>query len=788
MTPINGQFVSGGQCVSALNESVLLFPFKRLDSGQSKYYNMRPKSFALGPLPWFPSDPCILSVSDSNPVGTATSLLSWTDGSTYREMGSFDSSFNYGTDACLPPSGKCFDSSSLACYAPARLTYRCYATLATNSSLSATSPAGTPATARTARRLLQDQTDELDTTAATTTAAPAATSSAAQAAVTSAQSTAPPSTTAATDSRASSSVDIICSDHPVSGTSAGGQVSDVALTIASNDLIASKGGVLATLSFRTSSGLPAGGSITLSYPTNFFSTDVVPTFVRSSVQGLVVSISGMSPRLVATTSGVAIGASDLMSITFGNFKMGPNPSQGTTGVRVSTSADTTPSVCVPSGSISAFSQVSNVSLIIDDKVRVAGAAGVSVTLSFVPTITIPPGGSVTLTYPSGFFASGITPYVNGAGSSSVLGFGAVYTPTQNSSVVFYTSGASINASSIFTITIRGLVIGGAIVNSSDSIMVSTSSDQANSVPVASGTIAPGAPAVNPDFVSMLEGTWSGVCSQFAAVISSSPADVFRSQVGLQCIPVVHRYNYTIVYANTSSNAPVVVYTRDAGYTEFLGTKYSTVSETGRRVLAAASNQFVLTLDGVNGASRCASVAISRSSMNTMLEYGSGTLGLSSSHQSCMPETLSVPQMACADKASYSYVCSLQRQLQAPFALPDNSPPVAAPSPYTNPYSFPTESPDSRFLPVLLSRAARAAVWAGGAQSLFVGGNFLRAGSSPYTNHIAQVILFICFFVSCFILLLILCRLCAHLMFCEAVFLTCCLSVDGRGILALGFWS
>jgi hypothetical protein len=534
--------------------------------------------------------------------------------------------------------------------------------------------------------------------------------------------------------------------------------------------------------------LPAGGSITLSYPTNFFSTDVVPTFVGSSVSGLVVSISGMSPHIVATTSGVAIGASVDTSITFGNFKMGPNITQGTTGVKVSTSADTTPSECVPSGSISAFSQVSNVSLIIDDKVRVAGTAGVSATLSFVPTITIPPGGSVTLTYPSGFFASGIMPYVNGAGSSSVLGFGAVYTPTRNTSVVFYTSGASINASSKFSITISGLVIGGAIVNSSDSIMVSTSSDQADSVPVASGTIAPGAPAVNPDFVSMLEGTWSGVCSQFAAVISSSPADVFRSQVGLQCIPVVHRYNYTIVYANTSSNAPVVVYTRDAGYTEFLGTKYSTVSENGRRVLAAASNQFVLTLDGVNGASRCASVAISRASMNTMLEYGSGTLGLSSSHQSCLPETLSAPQMACADKASYSYVCSLQRQLQAPFALTDNSPPVAAPSPYTYPYSFPTESPDSRFLPVLLSRAARAAVWAGGAQGLFVGGNFLRAGSSPYTNHIAQVIIFFCFFVSCFILLLIFCRFCAHLLFCDSVFLTCCLSVDGRGILALGFWS
>ncbi len=359
-----------------------------------------------------------------------------------------------------------------------------------------------------------------------------------------------------------------------------------------------------------------------------------------------------------------------------------------------------------------------------------------------------------MTYPSGFFVAGIIPHVNGAGSSTVPGLGAFYSATQNNSLVFFTSGAFINASSNFSITISGLVIGAARVNSSDSIMVSTSVDPANSQPAASGAISPGAPAINPQLASMLEGTWSGVCSQFAAVVSSSPADVFRSQVGLQCIPVVHRYNYTVIYANTSSDSPVVVYTRGAGYTEYVGTKYSTVAESGRRILAAAGNQFVLTLDSV-GNSRCASVSLTAFSVNSMLEYGSGTLGLSSVHQSCLPETISAPEMSCTDKASYSYVCSLQRQLPAPYTLPDQSPPAAAPSPYTNPTSFPTESPDSRFLPVLLSRAARAAVWAGGANGLFVGGNFLRAGASPYTNHIAQVVILrlnisVAEFVFCFV--------------------------------------
>jgi hypothetical protein len=529
------------------------------------------------------------------------------------------------------------------------------------------------------------------------------------------------------------------------------QVRSVSLTIDKKYRVASRSGVLVTLSFTTASSIPAGGSITLSYPSNFFATDITPIFNTSNVVGLAASITSMSPYVVATTSNVAIGASFATTIVFGNFKMGPNPSEfSPTGVKVSTSADTTPSECVPSGIIGIYSQVSNVSFYIDDKFRVAGMAGVSATLSFIPSTLIPPGGSITLTYPSGFFVSGIIPNVNGAGSSSVPGLGAVYSATQNNTLVVITSGAFINELSNFSITISGLIMGAARVNSSDSIMVSTSVDQRNSEPVACGIVSPGAPAVNPQFASMLEGTWTGVCSQFAAVVSSSPADVFRSQVGLQCIPVVHRYNYTVVYANTSSNSPVVVFTRGAGYTEYVGTKYSTVAETGRRTLAAAANQFVLTVNSIDSLSRCSSVAISNFSPNSMLEYGSGTLGLSSVHQSCLPETLSAPQMSCTDKSSYSYVCSLQRQLPAPFSLPDNSPPVATPSPYTNPTSFPTESPDSRFLPVLLSRAARAAVWAGGAQGLFVGGNFLRAGASSYTNHIAQVFMLLHIYVQPFI--------------------------------------
>jgi hypothetical protein len=339
----------------------------------------------------------------------------------------------------------------------------------------------------------------------------------------------------------------------------------VSLSIASADRVAARSGVSVTLSFTTVSQLPVGGRITFSYPCNFFATDVAPAFASSNVAGLVVTITSMSSYAIASTGGVVIGPSVAATIVFNNFKMGPSANQGSvTGVQVSTSADTTASDGVPSGIIGSFTQVNNVSLAIAEKDRVSGTAGVSVTLSFVPTAAIPPGGSITLTYPSGFFVSGIIPNVNGAGSSSVLGLGAVYSASGHTLLVLTTSGAFISASSTFSITISGLVIGVARVNSSDSIMVSTSVDQANSTAAACGVIAPGAPAIDPKFASILEGSWSGVCSQFAAVVSSSPANVFRSQVGLQCIPVVHRYNYTIVYANTTSSSPVAVYTRGAG--------------------------------------------------------------------------------------------------------------------------------------------------------------------------------------------------------------------------------
>jgi hypothetical protein len=95
-----------------------------------------------------------------------------------------------------------------------------------------------------------------------------------------------------------------------------------------------------------------------------------------------------------------------------------------------------------------------------------------------------------------------------------------------------------------------------------------------------------------------------------------------------------------------------------------GTGYSNVASTGCHNLAEAANALVLNLEGVSGESRCAQVVTSSPAVNVMLEYGSGTLGLSSVDQSCLPAPHSAPQMACTDAASVntSALCSGSNRL------------------------------------------------------------------------------------------------------------------------------
>jgi len=90
--------------------------------------------------------------------------------------------------------------------------------------------------------------------------------------------------------------------------------------------------------------------------------------------------------------------------------------------------------------------------------RKAGKTSVPLTLGFTPANPVPPGGTITLTYPSGFFAASITPSVE-AGSSSVAGLTGTCSATTNSSVVITTAGAVIPPSA-FVVTMTGFKMGG----------------------------------------------------------------------------------------------------------------------------------------------------------------------------------------------------------------------------------------------------------------------------------------------------------------------------------------
>jgi len=151
------------------------------------------------------------------------------------------------------------------------------------------------------------------------------------------------------------------------------------------------------------------------------------------------------------------------------------------GVVVQTSSDTVASTAVASGLISL--QVTSVTFSIASSDRVVRFSCVPVTLSFTAAVPIPNGGTITLTYPSGFFASSITPFVAG-GASSVAGLTATCGATSATSVVIYTSGATIGASA-FTVTIRGFTIGAPALNAVG-ILVQTSLHGAASIAVASG--------------------------------------------------------------------------------------------------------------------------------------------------------------------------------------------------------------------------------------------------------------------------------------------------------------
>lgn len=173
-------------------------------------------------------------------------------------------------------------------------------------------------------------------------------------------------------------------------------------------------------------------------------------------------------------------------------------------------------------------EVQSLSFAIDSSDRLASKTSVTATLDFTPTTPIPSGGTITLSYPSGFFASSVLPNVaigassitnlrawsglttassfvititlhfppgffssfstpaSELGASSVQGLSLAFSAMTSSSVVISTSGAAIVQALPFTVTIGGMALGNQTAGAD--IIVQTSSETCSSLPVSSGPI------------------------------------------------------------------------------------------------------------------------------------------------------------------------------------------------------------------------------------------------------------------------------------------------------------
>jgi hypothetical protein len=272
---------------------------------------------------------------------------------------------------------------------------------------------------------------------------------------------------------------------PVASGAIVGQVSAVSFGIHSSDRVAAKTLVALTIGFTPTTPVPIGGTITISYPANFFAVSVTPTIQpdSSSILGLAGSCAPTAQSsFVITTSGAAISASAFI-ITVGGLTMG-NITSGSNTVTVQTSADTSPSVAISSGIIG--DQVSSVSFSIASLDRMATKTAVPVTLGFTATTLLSIGGSITLSYPSSFFSTGVKPTL-ASGKSNIASLAGTCSFTTASNVIITISGAAIPASSAVTLTLAGFKMGAATYGAVG-VVVQTSSDVSESTAVASGAI------------------------------------------------------------------------------------------------------------------------------------------------------------------------------------------------------------------------------------------------------------------------------------------------------------
>jgi hypothetical protein len=314
---------------------------------------------------------------------------------------------------------------------------------------------------------------------------------------------------------------------------------DFVFFIASTDRKAKKMAVSSTLRFTPLNALPAGGTITLTYPDSFFAPSVTPVAPvgGSNVAGLTATCGATTATsVVITITGAAIPPSACI-ITVKGFTMG-GLTNGSSGVAVFTSADLLPSAAVHSGALGL--PISDVYFNISTIDRMLGKTSVPVTLGFTAANPIPAGGTITVTYPSGFFAPSITPTVT-AGSSSVAGLTGTCSATTATFVVITTAGAAIPALA-FVVTISGFPTSN-ISRQPGLVYVRTSSDALGSDGVSSGFIDRTLLTLTGHISPILSVAWSPDGSKIATASEEGTARIWSSSNGSTLLNLTGHSSY-----------------------------------------------------------------------------------------------------------------------------------------------------------------------------------------------------------------------------------------------------
>jgi hypothetical protein len=268
--------------------------------------------------------------------------------------------------------------------------------------------------------------------------------------------------------------------------SAIGAAAGVSFTIADGNRGAGRPSVKVTLAFTTVGAVSTSQSITLNYPSGFFSATPIPTFAAgdASVNTMTGSCTITSTQIVISPATTGIDANTAFTITLSGITMGAATAGVSNGITVATTGDSTASTGISSGAIVGIP--TSVTFTIANADRGARRTSVKVTLAFTTFAALPISGKITLNYPSGFFATTATPTFV-AGDASVATMTGTCGAPGATSIVITTGTAGIPAATAFTIILSGATLG-AQNNGSSTITVQTDTDVVASNGVASGDI------------------------------------------------------------------------------------------------------------------------------------------------------------------------------------------------------------------------------------------------------------------------------------------------------------